>query len=135
MRPADADEDDERGLGVRDTDDSLLVTEEGFLRFDELYESDEEDSRRQRRTTDRLDSHHRLPQGTAMSLQFASERDADLTIEGALKHRVQLADGTLGVPTRHRSSETRFGLSCGTNVWPRSKQPLEIHGRPAERVL
>ncbi|HEV2800190.1 MAG TPA: SpoVR family protein [Pyrinomonadaceae bacterium] len=101
------------------TGDSLLLTEAGFLRFDELYAAGEKlrvaggDANRLYHITD----FHREP--LVPTLRIRTRRG--LTIEGALKHRLMLADGSWAYLSDVKMGE-RVRVESGNNVWP-AEQP------------
>jgi stage V sporulation protein R len=101
------------------TGDSLLLTENGFMRFDELYEA-------QRRI--------RVASGGTQQLNwitgFHKEEQVQtvrvrtrrgLTIEGAQKHRLQMADGAWTYLKDVRIGD-KISLAQGTDIWPTTKQ-------------
>ncbi len=103
------------------TGDSLLLTEAGFIRFDELYKAG-----------DKL----RVASGGALALDgitdFHRERLAPtlrlrtrrgLTIEGALKHRLQLADGSWAYLSEMKLGD-RVRIERGNHIWPKAQPPL-----------
>jgi stage V sporulation protein R len=109
------------------TGDSLLVTERGFLRFDELYERGEKilvaggGSGEAYSITD-FHKEERVP-----TIRLRTRRG--LEIEGALKHRVQMADGSWAHLKDLKPGE-RIAIECGTNIWPQEK--LRLNFTPVE---
>jgi stage V sporulation protein R len=103
--------------------DSLVLTARGFVRFDQLYESGKKirvaggGAGRVYRITG-FHKEERVP-----TIRIRTRRG--LTIEGALKHRVLLADGTWAYLKELKLGD-RIAIECGTNVWPRRKQPLNF---------
>jgi len=114
------------------TGDSLLVTENGFVRFDELYEAQQKirvasgGQSQQNRITD----FHR--EEFVPTIRIRTRRG--LTIEGAEKHRVQLADGHWAY-LRDLVVGDRVRLANGTNIWPARKQPLNFVPAPPSASL
>jgi stage V sporulation protein R len=110
------------------TGESLLATEHGFVRFRDLYQSREAISVGSGAAgvlhpiTD-FHKEERVP-----TLRVTTRRG--YTIEGALKHRVQLADGSWHFLSDLRPGD-RVALACGTEVWP--QEPLSIEHVPAAR--
>jgi len=109
------------------TGDSVLVTENGFVRFDELYEA-----------------HRKIRVGNGGARQlnwitdFHKEENAPtirvrtrrgFTIEGAEQHRVQLADGSWSYLKDIRAGD-HVSLACGTDLWPNEKQLLNFASLP-----
>ncbi|HEX5082757.1 MAG TPA: SpoVR family protein [Blastocatellia bacterium] len=114
------------------TGDSLLATENGFLRFDELYEARKKirvASGGQNELNWVTDFHkeEKVP-----TIRIRTRRG--FTIEGAEKHRVQLVDGSwtylseIGVGNYIR-------LAYETNVWPVQKQALNFIPTPPSASL
>jgi stage V sporulation protein R len=105
------------------TGDSLLATENGFVRFDELYE-DREKIRVASGGQDRLDlitDFHR--EERVPTIRIRTRRG--FKIEGAEKHRVQLADGRW-VHLSEVAVGDQVRLAFQTNVWPSQKQQLSF---------
>jgi len=114
------------------TGDSLLVTESGLWRFDDLYEA-------QRRI--------RVASGGAERLNLITDFHKEeqvptillrtrrgLTIEGAYKHRVQLADGSWAYLKDVRIGD-KISLAYGTKVWPQERQKLSFSAsQPSARL-
>jgi stage V sporulation protein R len=109
------------------TGDSLLVTEDGFMRFDELYE-------RHRKI--------QVASGGARQLSWITDfhKEADVptirirtrrgfAIEGADKHRLQLADGNWA-SLKDLKIGDQVSLACGTKIWPHKPQPLHFSSLP-----
>jgi stage V sporulation protein R len=101
------------------TGDSLLLTERGWMRFDELY-----------RILDQFKEKIRVASGGPSALCHVtdfhrSERAATirvrtrrgLTIEGALKHRLQMADGSWR-SLRDLHLGEAIAIEAGTDLWP-----------------
>ncbi|MBO0856936.1 MAG: SpoVR family protein [Chloracidobacterium sp.] len=105
------------------TGDSLLATENGFLRFDELYESHKKiqvasgGQNELRRVTD-FHKEEKVP-----TIRVRTRRG--FTIEGAEKHRVRLSDGNWTCLSEIEVG-SQISLACGTNVWPVHKQALDF---------
>ncbi len=105
------------------TGDSLLITDRGFLHFDELYEKGEKISvagggfGEIYSITDFHKEEH-VP-----TIRIRTRRG--LEIEGALKHRIQLADGSWAY-LREVKLGDRVAVECGTNIWPKEKLRLDF---------
>jgi stage V sporulation protein R len=110
------------------TGESLLATERGFVRFRNLYEQREAirvGSGGERRLHPITDFHR---EEQVPTLRITTRRG--YTIEGALKHRVQLADGSWAFLSDLATGD-RVALACGTDVWAAEPVPLEYE--PAAR--
>ncbi|HKX30421.1 MAG TPA: SpoVR family protein, partial [Blastocatellia bacterium] len=112
--------------------DSLLVTEDGLLRFDELYEA-----RAKIQVASGGAGHmgwisdfHREPQ--VPTIKIRTRRG--FVIEGAEKHRVQMADGTWAYLTQVATGD-RVTLARETAIWPSRKQPLNFAPAPPSAGL
>ncbi len=112
--------------------DSLLATENGFLRFDELYQA-----REQIRVASGgpnelhwITDFHREKQ--VPTLRLRTRRG--FTIEGAEKHRVQLADGSWAY-LRDVATGAQVQLAHATNIWPTQKQSLNFTATPPSATL
>jgi len=105
------------------TGDSLLVTEEGFARFDELYEARERlrVASGERGRLDRITDFHK--ESRVPTIRLRTRRG--FIIEGAEKHRVRMADGRWAY-LRDVSVGERIELAHGTQVWPRHKRRLDF---------
>jgi stage V sporulation protein R len=104
------------------TRDALLLTERGFVRFDQLYETGERiqvAAGGEGQTYQITDFHkeERVP-----TIRIKTRRG--LTVEGALKHRVLLADGEWAYLKDVKTGD-RIIIECGSNVWPKEKQLLD----------
>jgi stage V sporulation protein R len=105
------------------TGDSLLVTEHGFIRFDELYEAREKirvasGGENQLHAITDFHKEEFVP-----TVRVRTRRG--FTIEGAEKHRVQMADGSWK-HLRDVAAGERVSLACRTGIWPRQKQRLNF---------
>ena len=114
------------------TGDALLATENGFLRFDELYEANKKiqvASGGQNELNWITDFHkeEKVP-----TIRIRTRRG--FTIEGAEKHRVQLADGNW-VYLNEISVGEQIRLAYETNVWPVQKQLLNFIPTPPSASL
>jgi stage V sporulation protein R len=111
------------------TGDSLLATENGFIRFDELYETRQKIrvASGDRKRLDRITDFHKEKQ--TPTIRIRTRRG--FTIEGAEKHRVRLADGGW-IFLSEAAVGTQIQIAAGTNVWATRKQPLAfIPTRPS----
>lgn len=105
------------------TGDSLLVTEQGFVRFDELYENHEKirvasgGKGRLDRITD-FHKEERVP-----TIRIRTRRG--VTIEGAEKHRVLMAGGDWAY-LRDLKAGQKIRLAKAIDVWPEEKQRLNF---------
>ena len=100
------------------TGDSLLLTEEGFMRFDELYERGEKilvagGGKGAVYSITDFHKEERVP-----TIRIRTRRG--LEIEGAHKHRVQLADGSWTRLQDLKPGDS-VAIECGTNIWPKEK--------------
>ena len=114
------------------TGDSLVVTESGFVRFDELYEAGEKvrvASGGERGLNQITDFHkeEKVP-----TIRVRTRRG--FLIEGADKHRVRLADQSWAYLKDVRVGDC-VSLACGTNVWPEEEQPLNFSPSPPSASL
>lgn len=108
------------------TGEALLATERGFVRFRDLYDE------RQKiavgsgapQTLHAISDFHKEVQ--VPTLRITTRRG--YTIEGALKHRVQLPDGTWAYLRDLRVGD-RVALAVGTGVW--ATQPVPLAFAPA----
>jgi stage V sporulation protein R len=99
------------------TGDSLLPTVKGFIRFDELYsEGEKTNVAAGVQGSFPITDFHK--EQLVPTIRLRTRRG--LTIEGALKHRVQLVDGTW-IFLRDIKTGARVRLACGANVWAREK--------------
>ncbi|MFN2414724.1 MAG: SpoVR family protein, partial [Pyrinomonadaceae bacterium] len=103
--------------------DTLLLTEEGFVRFDELYEA----GRKIRVATGGGGELHRIKdfhkEESVPTIRIRTRRG--FTIEGAEKHRVRTAEGGWKYLSEVEAGDL-VGLAAGTNVWPAEKVRLNI---------
>jgi stage V sporulation protein R len=105
------------------TGDSLLVSERGFMRFDELWEQREK-IRVASGAVSRLDwitDFHKEEQ--VPTIRIRTRRG--LTIEGADKHRVQIANGSWAC-LKDINLGDKISLACGANVWPEEMPELNV---------
>jgi stage V sporulation protein R len=110
------------------TGDSLLVTENGFSRFDELYEA----GRKIKVASGgeglvyRITDFHK--EKSVPTIRIRTRRG--FVIEGAERHRVQMADGGWK-QLRDIEAGERVGLAYHTNIWPKEKLKLSFeHAQP-----
>jgi stage V sporulation protein R len=110
------------------TGESLLLTERGILRFRDLYERREAVAVASgapgalHRITD-FHTETRVP-----TIRVTTRRG--YTLEGALKHRLQRADGSWAFLTELQPGD-QVTLATGTNIWGR--EPVAIDYLPAPR--
>lgn len=108
------------------TGDSLLITERGLLRFDTIVNERQAlvvasgEPGTQHAITD-FHTEKNVP-----TIRITTDRG--YTIEGALEHRVQLADGSW-IFLKDVISDARIALAHGTEVWP--QEPVSINHIPA----
>lgn len=105
------------------TGDALILTEKGFLRFDELYRSRSRigvASGGQGRVFRITDFHK---QEKVPTIRLRTRRG--LTIEGALQHRILRADGRWA-DLKDLKVGDRILLETGTDLWPKVKQRLNF---------
>ncbi|HWP43627.1 MAG TPA: SpoVR family protein [Blastocatellia bacterium] len=105
------------------TGDSLLVTENGFMRFDRLYEAHERlrvASGGQNRL-DLITDFHK--EESVPTIRIRTRHG--FTIEGAAKHRVQMDDGRWTYLCEVAVND-RVRLAHATGIWPQQKQPLTL---------
>lgn len=103
------------------TGDSLVLTEEGFVRFDRLYEA--------RRAVSvaagapgrvfRITDFHREEQVPTIRIRTARGYE----IEGALEHRVLLADGRWTY-LKDVAGGDRVAIDVGSGVWPAARERI-----------
>lgn len=105
------------------TRDTLLLTENGFVYFDQLYESGEKIkvAGGGRGEAFRITDFHK--EEKVATIRIHTRRG--LTIEGALKHRVRMADGTWKY-LKDAGLKDRIHIECGGNIWPKENQPLKF---------
>lgn len=108
------------------TKDSLVITEQGLMRFDILVDRGESlyvgsgGAGAQHAITD----FHKETQ--VPTIRITTRRG--YSIEGAHKHRVQLADGSWAF-LHDLNAGDRIALAIGTEVWP--QQPVVLNYTPA----
>jgi stage V sporulation protein R len=101
------------------TGDSLLVTENGLWRFDQLYEVHRKirvasgEAERLNWITD-FHKEEQVP-----TIRIRTRRG--LTIEGAHKHRIKLLDGSWAYLKDIHPGDKVY-IACGTNVWQEERQ-------------
>ena len=107
------------------TGDTLLVTENGFIRFDELYEARKkiQVASGGRHELNVITDFHK--EEFVPTIRIRTRRG--FTIEGAEKHRVQMADGSWAY-LRNVNPGERILLAQGTDIWPEEKQKLNPGG-------
>ncbi|HEY0544361.1 MAG TPA: SpoVR family protein [Pyrinomonadaceae bacterium] len=105
------------------TGDSLLITEKGFLRFDELYKSKQKILVAGGGCGEIYPITDFHKEENVPTIRIRTRRG--LTIEGAYKHRLQLEDGTWA----HLESlklGNRIAIECGMNIWPKDKVSFDF---------
>ena len=114
------------------TGDSLLATENGFVRFDELYEAHGkiQVASGGQGELDWITDFHK--EEKVPTIRIRTRRG--FTIEGAEKHRVRLADGNW-VYLNEVAVGNRIRLAYETNVWPVQKQLLNFIPTPPSASL
>jgi stage V sporulation protein R len=114
------------------TGNSLLVTERGFLRFKDIYERQAS----LRVSSGKHDALHPITafhkEANVPTIRVTTRRG--YTIEGALKHRVQKADGSWAYLKDIRAGE-RIALAHNTGIWPDAYIPLRFTGTPRTASL
>ena len=109
------------------TGDSLLATEHGFVRFRDLYDGREKLAVGSGGTGELHPITDFHKEEDVPTLRIVTRRG--YTIEGALKHQVQLADGSWtylhDVHVGHQVT-----LAAGTDVWPSA--PVALQWAPAQ---
>jgi stage V sporulation protein R len=114
------------------TGDSLLLTEHGFVRFDDLYD------RRQEINVAAGGSGELFPvtdyhkEDLVPTIRIKTRRG--LTIEGSPRHRVLLADGSWGFLSDLKLGD-RVVVESGTDIWPLAEQPLTFVPARADATL
>ncbi|MBV9928236.1 MAG: SpoVR family protein [Acidobacteria bacterium] len=114
------------------TSDTLLITEEGFVRFDELYEA----GRKIRvasggvNETRRITDFHK--EESVPTIRIRTRRG--FTIEGAEKHRVRTADGGWKYLSDITAGDL-IGLASGTEVWPARRVKLNVEPSSSSATL
>ncbi|HEX8072614.1 MAG TPA: SpoVR family protein [Pyrinomonadaceae bacterium] len=105
------------------TSDALVLTEHGFLRFDELVGAGKKirvagTSAGGLYPISDFHKEERVP-----TVRVRTRRG--LTVEGALKHRVRLTDGTWSYLKDLKLGD-RLGIALGADIWPQKRQPLNF---------
>jgi stage V sporulation protein R len=108
------------------TGESLLVTQQGIMRFDRLYAQGEKlhVGSGQAGAAHPITDFHK--EENVPTLRITTRRG--YTIEGALKHRVQIADGSWAFLEDVKSGD-KITLAHGTEIWPDT--PVKIAYQPA----
>lgn len=105
------------------TGEALLATEEGFVRFDELYE----ERRKIRVATGRAGESRRVmdfhKEESVPTIRVRTRRG--FTIEGAEKHRIRMADGGWKYLSEVAVGDA-VGLAHSTGVWPAKRRKIEF---------
>ncbi len=114
------------------TGDSLLLTEMGFIRFNQLYEAKAKirvaaGSAPQTYPITDFHKEERVP-----TLRLRTRRG--LTIEGSDNHRLQLAGGAWAYLKDVKIGD-RIALACGANVWPQEKQAFNFASSEPDTTL
>ncbi|MBI4748836.1 MAG: SpoVR family protein [Acidobacteria bacterium] len=110
------------------TGDSILLTENGFIRFDQLYEDGRKiqvASGRQTKLYPITDFHK---EEQVPTIRIRTRRG--LTIEGSHQHRVLLSDGSWGF-LKDLQVGDQIPIECGANIWPTKPQAIPFQaGHP-----
>jgi len=114
------------------TGDSLLVTEKGFIRFDELYKAYEKikvasGSENELNWITDFHKEENVP-----TIRIRTRRG--FTIEGAYKHRVLLADGNW-VYLKDINVGDKVSLALNTNVWAKEEQKFHYSPTPSSTSI
>ena len=114
------------------TKDALLLTEGGFVYFDQLYEAGEKVGVAAGGTgcVCPITDFHK--EEGVPTIRIRTRRG--LTIEGALKHRLLMADGRWEYLKNVQLGD-RVVVEKGTNVWPKQKQRLGFVETPSSITL
>lgn len=114
------------------TGDALMLTERGFIRFDELYEAG-----KQIRVAGggagelyRITDFHKEKRVPTIRLRTCR----GLTIEGAFKHRILLENKSWARLEDLRIGD-RISVERGTNVWPKAKRKIDFMPAPPSATL
>jgi stage V sporulation protein R len=109
------------------TGESLLATEKGFVRFRDLYAQRGKIAVGSggKGALHPITDFHR--EERVATLRITTRRG--YTIEGALKHRVQLADGSWAFLKDLKVGD-RVALACGTEVWAKESSGNNHSGNP-----
>ncbi len=104
------------------TGDSLVLTERGFIRFRALYDAQQAMlvGSGEPRALHPITAFHKEEQ--VPTLRIRTRRG--YTIEGALKHRVRLADGSWVFLQDVRVGD-HIALAAGTDIWPEQYVAIE----------
>ncbi len=105
------------------TGDSLILTEQGFISFDKLCEAQEDLQVATGRASNLnrvLDYHE---ERSVPTIRIRTRRG--LTIEGAHKHRVLLADNSWSYLSDIRAGD-KVAVESGTNIWPVNEQKINF---------
>jgi len=114
------------------TGESLLATEEGFVRFRALYQQRQKigvSSGAAGAIHPIIDFHQ---EQQAPTLRITTRRG--YTIEGALRHRVQLHDGSWAFLNEVHTGD-RVKLAFGADVWAYQPVPVDYAPTPADASL
>ncbi|HMA37979.1 MAG TPA: SpoVR family protein [Chloroflexia bacterium] len=104
------------------TGDALLLTENGFLRFEHVHESGApiRVAAGGGGELQPITGHHREPQVPTIRLRTRR----GLTIEGAHQHRLRLADGTWAALADLKVGD-HVALDSGANIWPAAEHAID----------
>ena len=107
------------------TSDSLLVTENGFVRFDELYDNYQKIrvASGGKGELNWITDFHR--EENVPTIRIKTRRGFE--IEGALKHRIQLANGDWAYLNEVKAGD-KVSLAYHTDIWPDAE--VEINYSP-----
>jgi len=114
------------------TGDSLVVTEKGLRRFDDLVEAGEKIrvDGGPGVSTHLITDFHRETQ--VPTLRITTRRG--LTLEGAVGHRVLRADGSWTCLSEIKVGDL-IAIACGSKVWPEEKVRLDFIPSPLNPIL
>jgi stage V sporulation protein R len=114
------------------TGDSLLVTEDGFCRFDELYEA----GRKIKVASGGEGALHRITdfhkEESVPTIRIRTRRG--FVLEGAERHRVRMADGSWKT-LREVNAGERISLAYRTGIWPQEKVKLSCEAARPHATL
>ncbi len=114
------------------TKDALLLTEEGFIFFDELYEA----GIKIRVASGGAGALHLITdfhkEESVPTIRISTRRG--FVLEGAERHRIRMADGTWKTLQEVTAGE-RIGLAYRTGIWPKEKVKLNFEAARPHATL